>query len=59
MVRERIHDLTSRTLQAIDTIKIPLPESAAVLSSIADSIKNRCQVLQKTTRKGPNTPVGA
>jgi len=50
MVRERIHDLTSRTLQAIDTIKIPLPESAAVLSSIADSIKSRCQVLQKTPR---------
>jgi serine/threonine-protein kinase HipA len=50
MVRERIHDLTSRTLQAIDTIKIPLPESAAVLSSIADSIKSRCRIFPKTAR---------
>jgi len=50
MVRERIHDLTSRTLQAIDTIKNPLPESAAVLPSITDSIKHRCQVLPRTPR---------
>lgn len=47
MVRDRIHELASKTLQAIDTIQIPLPENAAVLSSIADSTKTRCRKLQQ------------
>jgi len=50
MVRERIRDLAARTFQAIDTIEVPLPESAAVLASIADSIKDRCQILPKTPK---------
>ncbi len=50
MVRERIRDLATRTFQAIDTIEVPLPKNAAVLASIADSIKNRCQILPKMPR---------
>jgi len=48
MVRERIRALATRTLHAIDTIQIPLPENAAGLSSISASTRSRCHKLQQS-----------
>jgi len=48
MVRDRIRALATRTLHATDTIQIPLPENAAVLSSISASIRTRCHKLQQS-----------